>query len=533
MKLLAQAKKTAKGKEHFNDLCDCLGDLFYPEYGSFTKTLDDYSALKAQTSGYPSQARRDLSQSISTMLRPTSKVWFKMTGRFDYGKKDKSYKELLEDKTKELYHYMYDSRSGLNTATVQCDNAFVSFGQGVYSVWWNKKGYLSYIPHHLREFSWLDDESGNIVKVFRDWKPEIRILVSMFGLDKLSKETQELYKHDETKEIPCLHCVRENPDYIIGKSKKYIHTYIEKNTEHEISEAEIGYNPYVIPRWHRIANKPYAFSPSAICALPDANLLQVMSATLINAGQLAVSPPLIGQQNAILSGDNNLSLKSEHIIWVDDTYDERTGDAVRPFPFDLKGIPYGFEIQTQVNEAVHKSFFLNKIALPELRGSVTAYEIAQRVEEWVRNTLPLIEPISAEYNNKHCTASLGALTEAGVMDMSELPANIEFNFQNPLTEGIEAAKVNTFRNVLEVVDLASQFDNKQSVLLNINDMTRDAVEASGSPLAWIKDEDEVEKLQKEMADAEQDAKDASLENAQATKTNLESAKNIKDIENES
>ena len=48
---------------------------------------------------------------------------------------------------------------------------------------------------------------------------------------------------------------------------------------------------YVIPRWQTISGSQYAVSPAAVCALPDARLLQSMALILLEAGESRLTRP--------------------------------------------------------------------------------------------------------------------------------------------------------------------------------------------------------------------------------------------------
>ena len=509
--IIKSVNKAFKDKEGYEKLCDALVNIFYPEYGGFRADdkTEDYEALFAQSSGSPSLKRRELAQSFSTMLRPTNKVWVEIRGRFDYGvKKDHQYKVELKAKSKELYFYMYDQRSNITTTTSSLDNALACLGQGVASVWFDvKKNHLTYIPHHLKEFAWRVDSAGDITTVYRSWKPEVHMLRTMFGENELkfSKETEDKIKDDDTMEIPVIHCVKKNPKFDSGTSKnEWLSIYIEKETGHELNSKELNYLPYIIPFWHRIPNKPYAYSPPAIVALPDSNLLQNVTASILDAGQLAVEPTIIAQSGVVLGGDNNVNVSAGQFLFVDEKYDERGGAAISTLKRDLNGLPYGFEIQEGLTNFIHEAFYLNKITLPAPVGQVTAYEIAQRVEEWVRNTLPLIEPISADYNYKLCKASLGALIGAGKMDMSEIPVDLDFTFTNPLTEGQEAGKMKILQDVLSILGIVAEVDEDQDAILDLETAVRDAVTSGEAPLEWFFDENATKEIiqnrRKEKAD---------------------------------
>lgn len=68
-------------------LWQTIADNFYPERANFTTVLSDGEEYGADLySSYPVLARRDLGDSLSAMLRPTSKEWFHIRTKRDWDK---------------------------------------------------------------------------------------------------------------------------------------------------------------------------------------------------------------------------------------------------------------------------------------------------------------------------------------------------------------------------------------------------------------------------------------------------------------
>jgi len=57
--------------------------------------------------------------------------------------------------------------------------------------------------------------------------------------------------------------------------------------------------------------------------------------------------------------------------------------------------------------------FLNKLSLPPADREMTAYETGQRIQEYIRNALPLFEPMEMEYNGALCEDTFEALMRVG------------------------------------------------------------------------------------------------------------------------
>ena len=183
----------------------------------------------------------------------------------------------------------------------------------------------------------------------------------------------------------------------------YVSVFIDVTNNHELQCIGSWIPIYCIPRWSTVSGSQYAHSPAVVAALPDARLLQQITAVILEAGEKAITPPMVGVQEAI-RGD--VAVYAGGITWVDAEYDERLGEVLRPMTSDKSGINFGFELMQDIRHQLSEAFFLSKLNLPPTGGpDMTAYEVGQRVQEYIRNALPLFEPMEANYNGSICDMS--------------------------------------------------------------------------------------------------------------------------------
>ena len=229
-----------------------------------------------------------------------------------------------------------------------------------------------------------------------------------------------------------------------------------------------------------------------------------MARVLLEAGEKAVDPPVVATANAVI-GDVNM--QASGITWVDRDYDEGFGASLRALEVNNKNLAIGVELLDRTREAMKEAWYLNKLALPQ-QGAKTAYETAQLVEEFIRSSIPLFEPM--EENNAailDMTASI--LLRAGVFGQpTEMPEalrgqEVNFSFSNPLQEAIEKNKVFQFQNAMGLVGMAAQFDPTAPKRFNTGKALTDAIRGSGAPAAWNVQQDEAEEaISEENATAE-------------------------------
>lgn len=476
-----------------------IAENFYCERSDFTvkrEIGDDYAGNL--TTSYPLLVRRELGDSISAMLRPRGQDWFAISIEDEEGL-DNSGKQWLEEATGVQKRAMYDRMSQFVRATKEGDHDFAAFGQCVISVEidWTTTSLL-YRNWHLRDVAWCERYNGTIGDIHRNWCPDIRTLVKIFGKDRLHANVTKHLEKEPYRKVKCRHIVLPIDQYDGDQRYRtpYVSIYIDLENNHLISEVASWSQIYCIPRWQTVSGSQYAYSPAAVAGLPDARLLQAMTLTLLEAGEMAVRPPMIATKEAI-RGD--VSLYAGGITWADAQYDERLGEVLRPITQDKGGLPFGLEVSEEKKAILQQAFYLNKLSLPPLQdGDMTAYEVSVRTQEYIRNALPLFEPLEVEYNGGLCEMTFDALMRVGAFGpQDEIPQSLRgeqtrFKFESPLHQAIERQKGQKFIEAKGLLREAAELDGSATAVVDARLALREALSGIGVPAKWMRSEEDVE-----------------------------------------
>lgn len=506
-RLIEQGDKLFTKRQPFISLLGEIASHFYPERNSFIAgvTLGEDFASNLTTS-YPLLARRDLGNSFSGMLRPTQKDWFKMSAGETNDVEGRSW---LEWATQVQKRAMYDRRTQFVRATKEGDHDFAAFGQCVISVEMNRDlDGLVYRCWHIADVAWCEDEDGAIDTVHRRWKPTIATLNRVFR-GKIAPTLQEKLKQDPYAEINCRHVIVPAEQYQ-GEKKwrtKFVSLYIDVDNQFVMEAVGAHVMSYVIPRWQTVSGSQYAYSPATICALPDARLIQAITLTLLEAGEKAANPPMLAVQEAVRS---DMALYAGGVTWVDAAYDERLGEVLRPLTQDKSGIPYGIEMRNDTREMIKEAFFINKLNLPSYDGGqMTAYEVGQRVQEYIRQALPIFEPLETDYNGGLCEATFDLMFRHGAFGpVDNIPkslsgAEIKFRFESPLSEAVDKQKGGIFLESAQMLAQAVTLDPNSAAVVDAPSALRDVLQGIGMPAKWMRSEEQVQALVEQAAQAAQ------------------------------
>lgn len=485
-------------KEQLNSLWQELALNFYPERADFTYRRD-YGEEYADHlfSSYPVLARRELGNMLSEFLRPEK--WFSIHVNDDDIDASDTERKFLERLTAIQWRAMNDANANLVTAAGQTDHDFATFGNGVIKYSLNVAGDgLLYRNYHLRDCAWSENSEGKIDVLNRNWKPTARQLTHHFK-NSVSSNVEEAMRKDPEKTFLCRHVVMPSRLYNytnkVGKSFPFISLYVERESETVLEEVGLSHFSYVVPRWHRMSDFPYAVSMATSILLPDGRTMQVVMRTMREAGEGYVNPPMIAVSDAI-RGD--IALYPGGITTADIEYDEKLGEVLRPITKDRGGFPIAFEIAAALKEDIRSGFFLDKIQLPETNKAMTATEVRRRIQEHIRAAAPISKPIQKEYNDPLCDGTFQLLRENGAFPLDSMPDSlqdreIKFKFRSPLDELAEQNEAEIYIDVRDrIIMPAAQIDPAQLENVDWTEATRDAMRSSGFKAKWFKPREAVD-----------------------------------------
>jgi hypothetical protein len=141
---------------------------------------------------------------------------------------------------------------------------------------------------------------------------------------------------------------------------------------------------------------------------------------------------------------------------------------------------------------------------------MTAYEVGQRVQEYIRQASPIFEPLEDEDNGAVCEATFELMMRAGAFgSVEDIPesirgSDIAFRFESPLHDAVERKKGQTFMEAAALIGQALPLDPTVSADVDVREAFRDVLSSIGVPAKWMRDEDEADKRLAEMQ-AQQEA----------------------------
>lgn len=493
--LVAIGGKLFSDKGQYDQLCQDIAENFYPLRADFTTkfTLGEDFAMDIMDS-FPVQARETLGNAPQAMLRQGD--WFAVkTGDEELDERP-DVSGWLEAATKRLRRLVYDQRANFVKATNEADHDWVAFGNPVLSVEVSPitRNHLLFRSWHPSDCAWMENAIGRVDHLQRKMKVTARNMKRRWP-KAIHADIERACTTSPTQEFKVRHIVMPT-DEIYGDDRKkrrqyakmpFLSLYVDCEHETILGEAGLPTFNYVVPRWRTITGYQYGFSPATINALPDGRMLQSLARIILEQGEKAVDPPMVAKGDIFRDAVN---LYAGGLTYVDLEDDQQLQHVMQTL--ETGNLSAGNEIKADVRELIAEAFLLNKLFLPNVRD-MTAYETAQRVDEFRRAALPFFGPIESEYHLPLLDASFTIGMQNRQFEVANMPeelseAEVTFTFDSPLNTAEGRANVAAFQESVQIIAGAAQFDNTIPAKWNFKKMTEDAVKGTGAPSDWEQDE---------------------------------------------
>ena len=498
-------QKAAKDRRsQFEQHWDDLSRVLLPRRQGFMETTyDGDQRVDDIYDGTPMQGARSLANTVGAMIRPEGQNLTIIRTENDKLMESGAVQEWLGDSTEKLNTIIRDPRARFRQATGEVDLDLVVLGTGIlYIGLGDEQDHLLYQSVHLKDGYPLFNDEGIPVGLYRTkqmylWQAEL-----MFGLENLSRESKEKLKNKKQDEkIELLYSIHKRKNgkinAVFSKNLPYEELWMEVQAKHIVREKGFHEFPFVVPRWDTSSGEEYGRSPGMI-ALPDSNTLQSMGETILVAGQRVADPPLMAPNDGAFSEVNTFPGGMSY-------YDVETASQVGGNPFfpliSGANLPVTRDMQTDIRNQVAAAFFKNILNLPQSGPQMTATEVIQRKDEFIREVGPVFGRFETDYNQPIAERSFKILlrNDAFLEVPPELEGqNIKFEFDlpvNKIKKQVEAAAATQW--AMEIMQMA-QVAPEARHMVNVDALARFKADAMALPHDIVNTREEVQaKLQKE------------------------------------
>lgn len=530
--LCLRGEKAFSDFEPWHRLNQAIAEVFYPERADFTITrtpgLEQYINLM---DGEPTLMRRDLANQLGAMLRRRGAPWFETKAFPRKLNKIDRVKKWCESATQVIRDIIYSAKANFSEAMAQSDNDYVAFGASVLSHSYlyeeGRATGLIFKCLHLRDCAWYGNHNGVVDEMYERIKLSLAQLVQKFGWDALPQELKDKHKNNPQEIATIMRCVLpvERYEPVRGRAPpraRYASIYLHAETKHEFTpptgeRAFFRTWPYLVRRWMTVSGERFGRSPCTSVALADARMLQSVALAIIESLEKLVNPPLLVPDEGV----TEISIRASGMTTFDPEMLEATNGRPPITALEVGRPDYGMEFAAERRLFLGRAFFQNLLKLPPLdSGKMTATEVNERIEEYVRAAAPIFEPMEAENGLLMDAVFERALDADGPANpwgaFEEGPdelagAQVRFEFETPLSIAFRKLRAEKARAVNAYLMERVQTRPEIVDLIDHDELDRAALEGIGEA-TWLVDQAVVEerRQQKAMAAAAADAANAAL-----------------------
>ncbi|MEQ8356725.1 MAG: portal protein [Kiloniellaceae bacterium] len=495
--VLARHKRLKAQRRHWESHWQELAEVLLPRRADFTGDRGDGARRSDHLfDGTPMLARRGLAAAIDGLLKPKTARWFRIKTLDEDLGEDEEVKRWLEVAEARLTRALYDRRARFIQRSGEVDEDLVTFGTGVLFIGEARAlNRLLFRSFHLKDVVLSENGEGEIDSLFVSLRLTARQAAARFGAAALGSDTRAALKAgEEDKTFSFLQAVMprqaRDPRQRGSRSLPVASLIVDVQSEHLVSESGYHEFPFAVPRWDTSSGEVYGRSPGMV-ALPDANSLQQMGKTLLVAGHKAVDPPL-------LVGDDSVLGTPKTFPGGITTFDMQAARDLGRIPIEPLqtgfNLPLGRDMQKDTRDQVWAAFFRNVLQLPVDAPKMTATEVLERKEEFIRTIGPVFGRLESDYIGQVVERSFKILLRAGAFPAApEILKGREviFDYASPVEQArrqIEAA------GAARSVELLAPFVQAEPGILDNFDadaIARDTPEIFGLPQRWLRPREEV------------------------------------------
>lgn len=477
-----------------------VADFVRPEH-SFTTTYTRGEKRRNQIyDDTAPNAADNLAAALDGMLTNTSIRWFGLVPDDPAIEVTEELEAGLYDTTSRMLRFFESPESGFATATHEVYLDLVCFGTGV-MLMTETNGNLRFQARSLSSIYLEQDDEGNVVGVHRCFRLNAVEMAELWG-DAVDAAVMKLAKDgNREQKFEMLHSITKRSEFDPQKADPinmpWSSCYVDLSHKTKLSEGGFPANPFVTPRWGKVAEEPYGRSP-AMRMLPSIKAINVMSRTVLEAAEMTVRPPLMVPANGI---EGNVSTRPGSLIYV------RQGTREFPQPLQHGARPdFGETELERRGLKISEAFYADRLRLPE-NDRMTATEIVARRQQGLLTASPILARLYSEMLNPIIARTFDWMARTN--RLPPLPVQgrlgLAISYQSPLAASRAASQTQSFQEVLMSVIPLAQL--KPTIIDNIDEdeATRLLARFSNLDPRFLKKRSAMQKLRRDQAQQQQTA----------------------------
>jgi len=508
------AKKNQRNS--LNQMWEELAEVLAPERIGFTTQNRGNRRSDKIYDTAPITAKRSLVNSIGAMLRPKSSApgkWFDIVPEDEELLEKQAVKDWVDFAEERLWRALYNPKASFIQTTGELDDDLVTFGTsaGFIGIRDDQSG-LKFKSFHLKDVYIGVDADNLPTEAYVCEHLTARQAVEKFGEDNVGVKTREALREknnqdkDKLFEFIWLTMPRYDRDPRIrdNLNMPFMSVVIDVESEHQVLEEGFEEFPFIFPRWDTRSGEVYGRGPGVL-ALPSVLTLNQMGKTMLRALHRAVDPPWLLPSDSMVNapqmrpgGVSYYDAKAIRNLGMSKPFQQMTSDAQ---------VPWGLNAQSAEREQIMSVFFKNILNLPLDGPQMTATEVIQRRESFVREIGSVFGALESSYTGPMVERCFGIMMRRGAFgDVSTIPeelqgSEITFRFASPVEKAKRQIEEGTVGQAIDKILAVGQVKPEVMNRINWDEYGRFIAKSNDFPSSLLLDDAQVENIAAAQAQA--------------------------------
>ena len=509
-RIIGDTKRLRSQRTSLNSLWEECAEVMAPERSGFTGSSTDANRRGDKIyDTQPITAKRGLVNALGSMLRPKSAApgkWYDIVPDDEDKLDTRAVKEWIEFAEERLWKALYNPKAKFIEVTGEVDDDLVTFGTGAGFIGTNKtQNGFAFRSFHMKAVYVEADAENNITTTYIIEEMTAGQAEDRWGKENLGAKTVEALNEADGKGRNTMFefywCVTErhgrDPRIINNLNMPFESIVIDVASEHEVIEEGFHEFPFFIPRWDTRSGEVYGRGVG-ILALPDVLTLNQMGKTMLRGLHRAVDPPWMLPADSFAKapqmrpgGVSYYDAKALRSLGLSDPFKQMESRAQ---------IPWGLNAQQAAREQIHALFYRNVLNLPISAPQMTATEVIQRREEFVREIGAVFGRLESDYTGpivERCFNMMlrkGAFGDANTIPEEIQKGGIQFRFASPIEKAKRQIEEATVMQGVDKVLAIGQIQPKIMNRFNWDEIGKFLAESNDFPQQLTLDDAEVQAI---------------------------------------
>lgn len=477
----------------------------YPTPNNMVRGRELNGAIADPTGTY---ALRVCSSGLMSGLASPSRPWFKLIAGVKKLKLDAAARNWIDDTEDRMYEVLAGSNF-YNSFAVECEDV-AAFGTAPNICYEDDRDLVRFYNPTIGEYYLSNDSTGRIDGLYRLFVMTVSQMVGFFDLENCPGDVQELWREKGNNlevERMVAHAIEPNFD-VEGFGKlpgnftwREAYWVYGSNAGQPLSIRGFVDQPFTASRWSTQSNDAYGRSVG-MEVLPDIMQLQVMTRRKAEAVEKMLRPPLIG---AMELKNKPSSTLPGNLTYVSDV----KNGGIRPIYEINPDIGAMSQDIMAIEQRIQKGFFNDLFLMLENQPTsdrMTAYEVAQKLQEKLQVLGPVIESLIAESLKPKLKRVFNILKRKGMVDepppsLQGIPLDVEFVSMLALAQ--KGAATGGIERLIQIVGAMAPLVPTAMDNIDTDAVVREYNELLGNPLKILRGPEEVAAIREQKAQQQQ------------------------------